>query len=172
MIKQYAQKFLSHNRTYATQKSELEALKHLVLKRSTPDGNCLFHSVSNALFDTEEKHMKIRSDTINWMKHNMDTKIDGLEFKHCIFLEEGETIEDYIQRMSQNGEWGDFSCIVAMSRNYDIWFKIVFVVNGKAESIIDVKPEHDNVKNTIWLAYSERAKHYDLLVRSQLTSRL
>ncbi|EFC40956.1 predicted protein [Naegleria gruberi] len=48
-----------------------------------PDGNCLFRAISMGLYGTESKHMDVRYMAVDWMRKNLDTKIEG-----C-----GETLE-------------------------------------------------------------------------------
>merc|ERR1712130_370192 len=137
------------------------------LVHSKADGNCLFRSISNCLFNSQERHLLCRDLCVQWMRQNLSTSVDGVQFCDTIFLKNGQsTIDDYLNAMSKDGEWGDFSCIVALSRVLNVKFKIVVVqANDVVTSVLDVSPsEKSTIKETIWLAYDEASLHYNLIV--------
>ena len=134
------------------------------LVQSNADGNCLFRSVSNCLLKTQSKHMVLRKLCVDWMTNNLDTIVDGVPFRDTIFLKPNQrNVMEYLDQMSSDCEWGDFSCIVALSRVLNVKFKIVVIHNQCVTSVLDVEPEKD-VKETIWLAYDESCLHYNLIV--------
>ena len=79
----------------------------------SPDGNCLFRSLSDQLFgDFGNMHDHVRWAIVDYMKKNPDN------FRHFLVYEdkddEDQTEEDakdfehYIDIMSQDGEWGKY----------------------------------------------------------------
>ena len=79
-------------------------------KRISPDGNCLFRSLSYILTGTDYYHKEIRALLI----HNMTNNYLDVCTKYCVahysLLPETQckTIEDYLQTsmMARNGSWG------------------------------------------------------------------
>jgi hypothetical protein len=159
-------------RSNSTDVLGLDEFLHYSNKRlapSEPDGNCLFRSIATCLFRTQEKHMVLRKMAVQWMRENVDTCIDGVPFRETIFLKSDQrTAEDYLNAMESYGEWGDYSCIVALSRVLNVKFKIVVIQNQVVSSILDVAPsETSTVAETIWLHYDESCKHYNLIVNNR-----
>ncbi|KAG2392782.1 hypothetical protein C9374_011507 [Naegleria lovaniensis] len=152
---------------------------HFKIISSPSDGNCLFHSIATGLNQnssssnkSSSNHLQVRKEIVNWIKNNLETKVDGLEFKLAIFLNEGETVSDYLKALEKEGSYGDFCNIVAMSRvRPGTQFKI-FLVEGSSSSgkkiikaEIEVNPEDGvAVTSDICLAYDEQKQHYDLLI--------
>jgi len=130
-----------------------------------PDGNCLFRSISHGIYKTQSNYAYFRDLAVKWMKENKDTLIDGaVPFKDTVFLKDNQnSFEDYLVDMSCDGEWGDFSCILALSRCLGIKFKVVFVQNDIVLNVVDVIPP-EGAKKTLWLLYDEPRRHYDLIV--------
>jgi len=72
------------------------------------DGNCLFRSVSHQVYGDAKYHDVVREKCMDYVEAESSffaNYIDG-------------DVKDYIQRMRQNGEWGDNVEIQAMSEIY------------------------------------------------------
>lgn len=139
--------------------------------RSEADGSCLFRSVSNGLVHSQNKHHQVRKLAVEWMKTNLDTLIDDVPFRETIFLKENQmSVEEYLRDMSREGEWGDFSCIVALSQVLRVRFKVVVVRDEFVTSVLDVSPEQQQLEDkeenggVIWLMFDEPRRHYNLIV--------
>ena len=177
----------SENRPFTIQAEEKRYGNKMKVIKSTPDGNCLFRSVSMGLYNTEDQHINLRSQAVHWMRNNLDTEIEkGLLLKHTLALDEitGEMtenerrtqVENYLKRMGHIGIWGDYNCIVALSRclKPETNFKIAILSNNsygkkrgqrKIDSIVDVKsPSLTPEQRTVWLAFNPLNQHYDLIV--------
>ena len=113
------------------------------------DGNCLFRSVSDQMDNTEKNYKEYRSRCIEYMVQNKDEFIN--------FLEDDEPFDKYIQRMSEDGEWGGNLEIYALSRLLNANFYIyifkqpMYVVNN-----------FDKPKKNILMTYHD-GKHYNSL---------
>ena len=62
-----------------------------------PDGNCLFRSLSFCLYQTQDRHMEIRSTLVEFIFKNGD------HYKPLLF--EG-TLTDHLEMMRKPGAWG------------------------------------------------------------------
>lgn len=91
---------------------ELEA-QGLYIKDISGDGNCLFRSLSDQLGESET-HSQIRYDVVKYLREHGD------EFS--VFVE--EDYSQYVDRMSNDGVYGDNLEIVAFSRIYRRHVKI------------------------------------------------
>jgi OTU-like cysteine protease len=83
------------------------------------DGNCLFRSLSDQLFnDFGSKHHEVRSDVCDYLEE--------FEEEFCLFLildeddedEDAADFETYVKNMRQIGEWGGNVELVAAARLY------------------------------------------------------
>lgn len=131
-------------------KEELNNLGYFI-REVDGDGNCLFRSVSDQLEDTEKNHRYYREKTIEYMRANKD------EFQP--FIEDDQTIDEYIDQMEKDKEWGGNLEIYAMSKILRVNFYIyiyqhpIYIVNN-----------FDNPRQNIMLTYHE-GKHYNSLRR-------
>eukprot|EP00392_Amoebophrya_sp_AT5.2_P007308 g7322.t1 len=74
------------------------------------DGNCLFRSVSDQMYLSEEYHELIRTKTMEYVKVEKDFFRDYIP---------NENFEAYVARKAKLGEWGDDLEIQALSEIYD-----------------------------------------------------
>ena len=127
---------------------ELEKLGYFI-REVGGDGNCLFRSVSDQMDNTEKNFNEYRERCIEYMNNNKDEFIP--------FLEDDEPFDKYIERMSENGEWGGNLEIYALSKLLNANFYIyihkhpMYIVNN-----------FDKPKKNILLTYHE-GKHYNSL---------
>ena len=76
------------------------------------DGNCLFRCLSKCLYQTEDHHDQIRNITVNQIekfKEFYQTQIDTGRYSN---------INEYINCMRKEGEWGDDVIMIAFSEAY------------------------------------------------------
>lgn len=79
--------------------------KNLVVKQSGGDGNCLFRSISDLLYGSQEHHGEIRKicmDYISYEKYFFENYVAG-------------DIDEYIEAKRKDGSWGDDVEIQALS---------------------------------------------------------
>ena len=69
----------------------------LVMKNIGGDGNCLFRSISDQLYGQETFHQQIRQLCMKYILH------EKVFFQNYIV----EDVEEYVERKSKDGEWGD-----------------------------------------------------------------
>ena len=87
----------------------------------TGDGNCLFRSFSYFIFNTQERHLHLRSVLVEFMDLNSSHFTS-----YCL----PSTVQEHTCRMSQNFIWGTHAEILAKSLYFG---KPVFVAMKKAE---------------------------------------
>ena len=70
----------------------------LRLKEMVGDGNCLFRSIADQLEGNEKLHRKYRQEAVDYLEQNKE--------HYAPFIEDDETIDQYIADMSRDGVWG------------------------------------------------------------------
>ena len=82
----------------------------LRLKEIGGDGNCLFRAIADQLEGNEKVHRKYRADAIEYIEANKNDFIP--------FIEDDETIDQYLDEMRKDGVWGGQLEIQALSMMY------------------------------------------------------
>ena len=70
----------------------------LRLKEVGGDGNCLFRAIADQLEGNEKLHKKYRDQAVEILESNKEA--------YAPFIEDDETIDDYIKDMMKDGNWG------------------------------------------------------------------
>ena len=113
------------------------------------DGNCLFRSVAEQLEGNEEYYQKYREICVDYMVNNKEVFIP--------FLEDSTSIDEYIEKISKDGEWGGNLEIYALSMALEVNFCIY--IPDKPCSVVK---NWENPKQNIFLIY-HNGKHYNSL---------
>ena len=113
------------------------------------DGNCLFRSVAEQLEGNEEYYQKYREICADYMINNKEVFIP--------FLEDNTSIDEYIEKISKDGEWGGNLEIYALSMALEVNFCIY--IPDKPCSVVK---NWENPKKNIFLIY-HNGKHYNSL---------
>ena len=129
-------------------KKELKTLGYYI-REVEGDGNCLFRSVCEQLEGNENDYQKYRDICIDYMKSNKE------EFQP--FIEDDQTIDEYIEEMSKDKEWGGNLEIYLFSKA----LKVNFYIYIYQHPIYIVK-NFDAPKYNIMLTYHD-GKHYNSL---------
>ena len=129
-------------------KEDLKKIGYYI-KEVKGDGNCLFRSVSEQIEEDENKYQEYREKCVEYMKEKKE------EF--APFLEEDQPIDEYIEKISKDGEWGGNLEIYALSMALHVNFYIYIY-----EQPIYVVKNWDDPKNNIMLTY-HNGKHYNSL---------
>lgn len=95
----------------------------LEIVEMSPDGNCLFRSLSDQLFgDYGKAHFDVRSAVCDFMEKNKGDFQVFLVFEDSDDSDQDEEdardFEHYIENMRQEGEWGGNLEVVAAARLY------------------------------------------------------
>ena len=62
------------------------------------DGNCLFRAIADQLEGNEKLHRKYRQEAVDYIQQNKDL--------YAPFIEDDETIDQYLQDIERDGVWG------------------------------------------------------------------
>jgi hypothetical protein len=114
--------YVSDDENYRKLQKNLDA-ENLVIIDMSPDGNCLFRSLSDQLYgDYGNRHSDVRETVCDYMEKN---EVDFIVF--LVFEDEDDDeqqeedardFEHYIESMRQEGEWGGNLEVVAAARLY------------------------------------------------------
>ncbi|ORY45679.1 cysteine proteinase [Rhizoclosmatium globosum] len=98
------------------------------------DGNCLFRAIAHQMDNTQNNHLKYRTQTVAHMRENKEL--------YAPFLDEDETIDQRLKRMEKQGVYGDNLEIVAFSRA----FKCGVVIHqvGQSPWVVDACGDDGN----------------------------
>ena len=113
------------------------------------DGNCLFRSVAEQMEENENKYQEYREKCVEYMIEKKEEFVP--------FLEEDQTLDEYIEKISKDGEWGGNLEIYALSMALKVNFHIYIY-----EQPIYVVKNWEDPKMTIMLTY-HNGKHYNSL---------
>ena len=129
--------------------------QNLVLHLIKRDGNCLFSSISDQVYGTENHSSIVREKCMDFIEKN--------KLFYSQFIEGGEAqMSAYIQRKRKNGIWGDNLEIQALSEIYNRPIEIYKDVNKTLSSLCN---ESFNKKYPIRISYIDK-KHYNSIVPS------
>ena len=129
-------------------KQELQKIGYYI-REVRGDGNCLFRSVAEQIEEDQNNFEKYRKITTDYMEEHKE------EFQP--FIEDDQTIDDYIKSMKEDKEWGGNLEIYALSKALHANF-YVYIHN---HPMYVVKNFTDPKKN-IMLTYHD-GKHYNSL---------
>lgn len=130
-------------------KKHLESLGYFI-REVGGDGNCLFRSVSEQMEGNENNYKEYREKCVNYIK-------DNKEF-FAPFIEDDETIDQYIDRMSKNKEWGGNLEIHALSKALEVNF---YIYKEEDKQMFIVK-NFEKPKKNVSLTYHD-GKHFNSL---------
>ena len=117
------------------------------------DGNCLFRSVAEQLEGNEEYYQKYREICVDYMINNKEVFVP--------FLDDSISIDEYIEKISKDGEWGGNLEIYALSMALKVNFCIY--IPDKPCSVVK---NWENPKQNIFLIY-HNGKHYNSLRKNK-----
>jgi len=127
------------------------AKANLIVREIKGDGNCLFRAVSDQLTGYQTDHKVYRDECVKEYKNNAE----GYE----PFLVD-ETLEEYREKISQDGEWGGNLELIALSRR----LCIDIIVHQYNRPRFEIHYEGSPVQ-TIHISYHE-GDHYNSIRRS------
>ena len=82
--------------------------QELCIKYMDGDGNCLFRSIADQLTGRQDLHMDIRHKTMDYISQH--------EEHFRLFMEDDESMDDYLARMRSPREWGGHQELYAASQ--------------------------------------------------------
>lgn len=99
----------SGNNSYdVVELSKVLAADGLTIRHMDGDGNCLFRSIADQMTGNQELHLAFRKRIMKYIEEHGD------HFR--LFMEDDESFEAYMTRMSEDGEWGGHQELYAASQ--------------------------------------------------------
>ncbi|KAJ9456548.1 hypothetical protein DIPPA_22758 [Diplonema papillatum] len=140
------------------------------------DGNCQFRSLAWYLYGTDAKHQVVRRQVAKHMREHSTLYRDFVEGEEVGF-------QHFVERMSNENEWGDHLTLQAAADTFNYQIKIVtsHVDSGEGKqnggSILVIKPRdaEGNVTQAskeVWLSFCEEAgaEHYNPVCKRRSAS--
>ena len=132
-------------------KNELESLGYYVVEVKG-DGNCLFRSVSEQIEGDENNYKQYRERCVDYIIQNKDDFVP--------FLDEDEPFDNYIEKISKDGEWGGNLELYALSMALEANF-CIYIYNQPCYVI----KNWETPKYNIFLSY-HNGKHFNSFRKS------
>ncbi|KAG6595233.1 OVARIAN TUMOR DOMAIN-containing deubiquitinating enzyme 10, partial [Cucurbita argyrosperma subsp. sororia] len=105
------------------------------------DGNCQFRALSDQLFGTSERHKLVRENVVNQLKSHREIYEGYVPMGY----------DDYLEKMSMSGEWGDHVTLQAAADWYGV--KIFVMAYFKETCCIEIIPNFQKKKQVIFLSF-------------------
>ena len=122
------------------------------------DGNCLFRTVSHQIENDDQNHTFFRVRVVTFLERNKDSLKN--------FISNGDkenAFENYLEKMLQNGTWGDHVEILALSGVMKVRFVVVKddrqVIIINYEDMDPNRPKNPQIP-TYYLAFAQKQMHY------------
>lgn len=133
------------------QRLELYGLQEKVVRG---DGNCQFRAISDQLYGDPERHKEVREQVILQLRNN-----EAL-YRDYVADDDGG-FEAYLNRMAQDGAWGDHITLQAAADVYCVRFSIISSYPGD-EFLIKIEPNGQESSPIYWLSFWAEV-HYNSL---------
>lgn len=116
------------------------------------DGNCQFRAVSNALYGSQDHHLRVRAAAVAHIRDHADEYINFL----------GEDLELYCAEMSKSGTWGDELTLRALCDSYGVIINVV--TSDQHHWYLSYTPLERKMDREVFLAYIAPI-HYNSIKR-------
>ncbi|KDO60179.1 hypothetical protein CISIN_1g018742mg [Citrus sinensis] len=113
----------------------------LVEHKVQGDGNCQFRALSDQIYRTAEHHEFVRQQIVAQLKSNPDI------YEGYVPMAYG----DYLEKMSESGEWGDHVTLQAAADLYGV--KIFVITSFKDTCYIEILPNVERSIRVIYLSF-------------------
>ncbi|CAC5387844.1 unnamed protein product [Mytilus coruscus] len=143
---------------------ELAITEGLEMHDVVPDGNCMFRAIIDQLRMQGELTLtchRIRQRAVDYLKNN-PLQDDGTHLED-FFVAEDESWEEYLKRISRDGEWGDQIILRGLAEVVNREISIITTI-GDLHNQTSIKPQgadKDKVK-TIYLGHVNDQHYYSL----------
>ena len=121
---------------------------HRVSKVIVGDGNCMFRAMSFHLYNTQDRHMTVRSKAVHYLRQHPET----LNF---------DVDSNYLTIMEKEGTWGDEIMLQAIAAVYNI---SIFVYSASSsQQRYSVTYPHSAPGPHYGLFFFQAHQHYEVL---------
>ncbi|KAK4857015.1 hypothetical protein QYF36_023696 [Acer negundo] len=125
----------------------------LVERKVQGDGNCQFRALSDQIYLTPEHHEFVRQQIVNQLKSNPEIYEGYVPMAY----------DDYMEKMSRSGEWGDHVTLQAAADLYGL--KIFVITSFKDTCYIEILPNVQRSNRVISLSFWAEV-HYNSIYPS------
>lgn len=136
------------------QRLDLYGLQEKVVRG---DGNCQFRAISDQLFGDPERHREVRDMVMMQLRNRQELYRDYV-------ADEAGGFDAYLDRMAQDGAWGDHITLQAAADVYCVHFSIISSYPGD-EFLIKIEPNGHESNAIYWLSFWAEV-HYNSLYPS------
>ncbi|KAI4300299.1 hypothetical protein L6164_033691 [Bauhinia variegata] len=105
------------------------------------DGNCQFRALSDQFYLTPEHHKFVRRQVVNQLKSHPEIYEGYVPMAY----------DDYLEKMSKSGEWGDHVTLQAAADSYGV--RIFVMTSFKDTYCIEILPNFEKPKRVIFLSF-------------------
>ncbi|KAI4349129.1 hypothetical protein L6164_009764 [Bauhinia variegata] len=105
------------------------------------DGNCQFRALSDQFYLTPDHHKFVRRQVVNQLKSHPEIYEGYVPMAY----------DEYLEKMSQSGEWGDHVTLQAAADSYGV--KIFVMTSFKDTYCIEILPNFGKPKRVIFLSF-------------------
>nr|POE85921.1 otu domain-containing protein [Quercus suber] len=121
----------------------LERLKlyNLVENEVKGDGNCQFRALADQLYGDPDLHTFVREQVIEQLKSQLEL------YQNYVPM----TYNDYLEKMSKEGEWGDHVTLQAAADRFGV--KIFLITSFKDTCYIEILPHIQKSKRVLMLSF-------------------
>ncbi|XP_038979877.1 OVARIAN TUMOR DOMAIN-containing deubiquitinating enzyme 9-like [Phoenix dactylifera] len=116
-------------------------LYDLVELKVQGDGNCQFRALSDQFYRTTEHHKFVRQQIVNQLKSHREIYDGYVPMAY----------DEYLKKMSKNGEWGDHVTLQAAADSYGV--RIFILTSFKDTCYIEILPNVQKSKRVIFLSF-------------------
>ncbi|KAK4583196.1 hypothetical protein RGQ29_026116 [Quercus rubra] len=122
------------------------------------DGNCQFRALSDQLYQTPDNHKLVRQQVVSQLRSHPEAYEGYVPMQY----------EDYLERMSESGEWGDHVTLQAAADSFGV--KIFVVTSFKDTCCIEILPNFQKPKRVIFLSFWAEVHYNSINPRGGLPS--
>ncbi|KAK4799389.1 hypothetical protein SAY86_024754 [Trapa natans] len=116
-------------------------LYDLVERKVDGDGNCQFRALSDQLYQTPDRHESVRMEIVNQLSANSRVYEGYVPMEY----------DEYLSKMSRNGEWGDHVTLQAAADAYGV--KILVITSFKDTCYIEIVPSNQKGEKVLLLSF-------------------
>ncbi|XP_022978801.1 RNA polymerase sigma factor sigF, chloroplastic [Cucurbita maxima] len=120
------------------------------------DGNCQFRALSDQLFGTSNRHKLVRENVVNQLKSHREIYEGYVPMAY----------DDYLEKMSMTGEWGDHVTLQAAADWYGV--KIFVMTSFKETCCIEILPSFQKKRQVIFLSFWAEV-HYNSIYPQEVS---
>nr|XP_024384979.1 uncharacterized protein LOC112286871 isoform X1 [Physcomitrium patens] len=117
------------------------SLYGLTERRIAGDGNCQFRALSDQLYRSPDHHQFVRDKIVSQLTNLVDKYSGYIPMSY----------NEYLKKMSNNGEWGDHVTLQAAADYYGV--KISLVTSFKDRCFIEIMPSTRKSAREIYLSF-------------------